>query len=146
MPDNWLWLVLGAVGAFTVNQVWPFIRSLIDMNYRAEIEQHKAETTARRAERDHQEERYLAALELSAQAQRQQAENGREISAAIRIISETRVADNLVLQRVDRELEKALTLLVELAALQERVQASDTRVRPTRRRVKVVKDKEVGGA
>lgn len=143
MPPDWLWVALGAVGMFVANQLWPFVRSLVDMGYKAELEERKAELEQRKVDAaqrreavEHQEERYLAALELGAQAQRQQSENGREIAAAIRTIAETRVADNLVLQRVERELEKALALLVDLATLQGRPPA-DTRIRP--RRTKLVK-------
>ncbi len=141
MPEGWLWIALGSLATFAATQVWPFLRSMWDMGYKAELEQRKAETAQRRADSNLHEERYLAALEVSAQAQLQQSENGREIAAAIRTIAETRVTDNLVLQRVERELEKALTLLIELATLQGHT--PDTRVRP--RRTKVVR-KESGNA
>lgn len=142
MTADWPWVALGALATFAATQLWPFLRSMWDMGYKAELEQRKAETAQRRETMAHQEERYLAALEVSAQAQLQQSENGREIAAAIRTIVETRVTDNLVLQRVERELEKALTLLIELATLQGHT-PPDTQVRP--RRTKVVR-KESGNA
>lgn len=77
---------------------WPWIRSLWSAEARIKREAAKTAATDR-------EERFLTAYEQAAKALVDLARSGEASAQALRVAAETRVLDNLTLQRVERRLD-----------------------------------------
>lgn len=97
-----LMLLLTAIGAFLAREIIPWLRSLVDSEFKYRRERMSKETDAR-------EERFLKAFEMSATAQAQQAQASIDVAAALQAISQTRVADNMTLVRIERRLDEIAT-------------------------------------
>lgn len=91
-------VVLAAVGGFLTSQVWPWFRGLVDLEF-------KSRQDERRAAVANHEDRFLKAFEQSAQAQETMARASIDTAAALQVMAQMRVADNLVLQRMERRIE-----------------------------------------
>lgn len=94
-----LMLLLTAIGAFLARDIIPWLRSLVDSEFKYRRERMSKEIDAR-------EERFLKAFEMSATAQAQQAQASIDVAASLQIISQTRVADNMTLVRIERRLDE----------------------------------------
>ncbi len=70
-PDNWLWLAVVAIGGFSASQLWPWVRGLVDAEFKARREgEREAQATARRMALEMQG-RFVTATESLAISNRQ---------------------------------------------------------------------------
>lgn len=77
---------------------WPALKATVNVEAKAKREALKAASSEREA-------RFLAAYEQTAQALADIARNSEASAQALRVAAETRVLDNLTLQRVERRLD-----------------------------------------
>lgn len=77
---------------------WPALKALVNVEAKTKREALKAASSQR-------EERFLAAYEQTAQALADIARNSEASAQALKVAAETRVLDNLTLQRVERRLD-----------------------------------------
>lgn len=112
-PPDWIWLVVVGLAGWGSRDFWPALRGWLDADFKA-----KREAEAKRI--DDNEKRFLAAFEQSAKASEQAAQNGRDVAIALRVIGETRVADNLTLQRIERHMDEIESALGRLGVMRRR--------------------------
>ncbi len=84
---------------------WPALKALVNVEARTKREALKAASIQREERFLAAEERFLAAYEQTAQALADIARNSEASAQALRVAAETRVLDNLTLQRVERRLD-----------------------------------------
>lgn len=105
LPWWWPALVL-PLALWARDSVWPWLRGLIDAEFKAHRDQ--AANDWREAQRQ-----YLDALTTWAAAQK-------EIAAGMKTFSEVRVADNLILSRMERQLEEIQSSLARVGVMERR--------------------------
>lgn len=95
----WVILLLLPAGAWFTQNAWPWLREQLD----EEFKERRTSAAHRFTER---EDRFLAAVETSAQASERAAQASTDVAAALQTLAQVRVADNLTLQRVERRLDE----------------------------------------
>lgn len=103
----WWWPALVVpVAIWARESVWPWLRALIDAEFRA----RRDAAVTKRAEAEAQ---YLEALRTWSAAHK-------EIAASLKTFSEVRVADNLILSRIERQLEAIDASLARVGVIERR--------------------------
>lgn len=95
----WVYVLLIPTAAWFTQNGWPWIREMID----TEFKERRAEITARYTERN---DRFLVAVETAAEASKRAAQASIDVAAALQTLAQVRVADNLTLQRVERRIDQ----------------------------------------
>jgi hypothetical protein len=115
LPPDWIWLAVAALGGWFAKDGWPWLRGLLDAEFKErrkrETEAAKAVAARRSSDREVDAGRYLAAFEtsaaaqqLSAAAQKETAEALGKVAAAIDMFGRASIAQQFTTQEMRREL------------------------------------------
>lgn len=103
----WWWpMAVVPIALWMRDSLWPWLRGLIDGEFRARRD--AAQTRRAAAETE-----YLEALTTWSAAHK-------EVAASLKTFSEVRVADNLILSRMERQLEAIESALARVGVMERR--------------------------
>lgn len=105
LPWWWPALVL-PIALWAQNNLWPWLRGLIDTEFKARRDDAQHRRAAAESE-------YLEALTTWSAAHK-------EIAAGLKVFAEVRVADNLILSRMERQLEAIEASLARVGVMERR--------------------------